>query len=187
LLLTIVSFIFVFAVITIAHEAGHLYFAKKAGIRVHEFGIGFGPTLFSFRHNNTSYKVNVLPILGYVKIAGIDTEDPQEKETPENEKYYNKSVSQKFKSIFAGPMMNLLLGFVIFSFVFMIAGIPTGISNEISTINPGSEAAKIGLQSGDQLVSINGKIYDKPEEAINVIHQSADKEPPDTISAYKLD
>ncbi|KPJ69700.1 hypothetical protein AMJ44_02830 [candidate division WOR-1 bacterium DG_54_3] len=174
--LTIISFIFVFSVITVVHEAGHLYFAKRAGIRVHEFGIGFGPTLFSLRHNNTNYKLNILPILGYVKIAGIDTEDPQEKETPENEKYYNKSVGQKFKSIFAGPMMNLLLGFTIFSLVFMFAGVPVGISNVISTINPGSEAAKIGLQSGDQLVSINGKVYDKPEEAIAVIHQSADKE-----------
>jgi regulator of sigma E protease len=143
---------------------------------VHEFGIGFGPTLFSFKKNNTTYKINLLPILGYVKIAGIDTEDPQEKETPENEKYYNKSISQKFKSIFAGPLMNLILGFVIFSFMFMVSGIPVGISNEISAISPGSEAAKIGLQAGDRLLSINGKKYKKAEDAVKIIHQSAGKE-----------
>lgn len=176
MLLTIISFIFVFTIITLVHEGGHLFFAKRAGIRVHEFGIGFGPTLFSFKKNNTTYKVNLLPILGYVKIAGIDTEDPQEKETPENEKYYNKSIGQKFKSIFAGPMMNFLLGFIIFSFIFMISGIPIGISNEISAISPGSEAAKIGLRPGDRLISINGKKYDKPEDAVKLIHKSAGKE-----------
>ena len=176
MLLTILSFLFVFAVITLVHEAGHLYFAKRSGIRVHEFGIGFGPTLYSFKRNHTTYKINLLPILGYVKIAGIDTEDPQEKETPENEKYYNKRVGQKFKSIFAGPMMNLLLGFFLFSMVFMLMGVPIGISNEISAIAPGSEAAKIGLKAGDRLLSINHHKFEKVEGAIDFIHKSPDKE-----------
>ncbi|MEE8638432.1 MAG: RIP metalloprotease RseP [Candidatus Margulisiibacteriota bacterium] len=176
MLLTLISFIFVFTIITIVHEGGHLYFAKRAGIRVHEFGIGFGPTLFSFKKNNTTYKINLLPILGYVKIAGIDTEDPQEKETPDNEKYFNKTVGQKFSSIFAGPVMNLVLGFAIFSFIFMIIGVPIGISNEISAVSPGSEAVKIGLQAGDHLISIDGKTYENAEDAVRVIHQSADKE-----------
>lgn len=174
--LTIISFIFVFTVITLAHEFGHLYFSKSAGIRVHEFGLGFGPTLFHFRKNNTSYKVNLLPILGYVKIAGLDTEDPQEQETPENEKYFTKRPSQKFLSIFAGPLMNLILGFLVFSFIFMIAGIPIGISNEISAISPGSEAEQAGLKPGDRLVSINGQEYPDAEEAVRLIHKSAGKE-----------
>ncbi|NQT29934.1 MAG: RIP metalloprotease RseP [Candidatus Saganbacteria bacterium] len=174
--LTIVSFLFVFTVITLVHEFGHLFIAKKVGIRVHEFGLGFGPTLFSFKKNETTYKLNLLPILGYVKIAGIDTEDPEEKTTPENEKYYNKPIAAKFAAIFAGPLMNLILGFVIFSVIFMIVGIPTGISNEISAVSPGSEAAKIGLRAGDKIISIDGKTFESPEEAIGIIHQSADKE-----------
>jgi regulator of sigma E protease len=176
MLLTIIAFLFVFTVITLAHEFGHLYFSKRAGIRVHEFGVGFGPTLFSLSRNNTTYKINLLPILGYVKIAGIDTEDPKEKETPENEKYYTKSVGAKFKSIFAGPLMNLILGFLVFSIVFMIAGIPSKISNEISAVSPGTEASRIGLQAGDRLTSLDGIKYENPEEAVKVIHQSADKE-----------
>ena len=115
--LTIVSFIFVFAIITLAHEFGHLYFSKKVGIRVPEFGLGFGPTLFKFKKNNTTYKINLLPIMGYVKIAGSDEADPEEAEVPENEKYCNKKVGQKFLSIVSGAAMNLLLGFLIFSFV----------------------------------------------------------------------
>jgi regulator of sigma E protease len=96
--------------------------------------------------------------------------------TPENEKFYNKSAGQKFKSIFAGPMMNLALGFIVFSSVFMFSGIPTGISNELSAISPGSEAAKIGLQAGDKLISISGQHFENAEDAIRLIHKSADKE-----------
>jgi regulator of sigma E protease len=175
MLLTIVAFLFVFTVIAVVHEWGHLFFSKRAGIRVHEFGIGFGPTLFSTTRNNTVYKINLLPILGYVKIAGIDTEDPEEEHTPESEKFYNKPAGQKFKSIFAGPMMNLLLGFMVFSLVFMFSGVPTGISNELSAISPGSEAAKIGLHSGDKLISIDGQQFENAEDAISLIHKSADK------------
>jgi len=176
MLLTLVSFIFVFTVITIVHEWGHLYFSKRAGIRVHEFGIGFGPTLLSWKKNNTTYKINILPILGYVKIAGIDTEDPQEKVTPENEKYYSKPVIKKLSSIVAGPFMNLILGFAIFSLLFMLMGIPIGVSNEINAISPGSEAARIGLQPGDLLISINEKTYDNAEDAVKFIHNNAGKE-----------
>jgi len=96
MLLTILSFILVFTIIPLVHEGGHFIASKRQGIQVHEFGIGFGPTLFSFSKNNTTYKINLLPILGYVKIAGIDIDDPQEKQIPEAEKYYAKSPLQKF-------------------------------------------------------------------------------------------
>jgi len=175
MLLTIISFLFVFTIIAVAHELGHLYFSKRAGIRVYEFGLGFGPTIWQATKGGTLYKLNLLPILGYVKIAGIDSDDPLEKETPENEKYQSKSVGKKFMSIFAGPMTNLVLGFVIFSLVFMVMGAPKGISNEISTIQPGSEAAEIGLTVGDKLIAVNGVKYETPEKAIAKIHQSADK------------
>jgi regulator of sigma E protease len=175
MLLTILAFFFVFTIITLAHELGHLYFSKKAGIRVHEFGLGFGPTLFTWSRNNTVYKINLLPILGYVKIAGIDTDDPAEASTPEAERYYTKTPFQKFISIFAGPLMNLVLGFFIFSLVFSIYGIPTGLSNEIASISPGSEAEKIGIKPGDRLIAIDGKKYAQVEDAIKTIHASADK------------
>ncbi|MFH1542016.1 MAG: RIP metalloprotease RseP [bacterium] len=176
MLLTISSFLFVFTVVAIVHEAGHLFFSKRAGIRVHEFGIGFGPTIWQTKRDNTVYKLNIIPILGYVKIAGIDTEDPQEKETPETEKYYNKPASAKFMSIFAGAFMNIILGFVVFSFVIALTGIPAGTSNIIKQITPGSVAAKVGLMAGDRLLGIDGNLIGDPEKAVEIIHQSADKE-----------
>ncbi|MFH1826455.1 MAG: RIP metalloprotease RseP [bacterium] len=175
MLLTVAAFVFVFTVITLAHEGGHLFFSKRVGIRVHEFGLGFGPTLFSVKKNHTTYKINLLPILGYVKIAGIDVEDPQEKDTPDDEKYFNKGVGAKFVSIVAGALMNIVLGFLVFSIIFMISGAPKGITNEIATISPGSEAAHIDLRTGDKLTSINQKKL-SPEAAIEIIHQSAGTE-----------
>ena len=185
MLLTLVSFFFVFTIITLAHEFGHLLFSKRAGIRVHEFGLGFGPTLYSTRRNLTTYKINLLPILGYVKIAGVDTDDPEEKSTPENEKYYTKSALQRFNSIFAGPFFNLVLGFLVFTAVFMFSGIPTGVTNEISAISPGSEAVRIGLKPGDRLIAINKLKHENPEDAVKVIHQSPDKELVLTIEREK--
>ncbi|MBN2058519.1 MAG: RIP metalloprotease RseP [Candidatus Saganbacteria bacterium] len=176
MLLTIISFLFVFTIITLAHEFGHLVFAKRAGIAVPEFGIGFGPTIFSFKKNGTTYHLHALPILGYVKIAGLDADDETEKDIPEDQKYYTKKISQKFLPILSGALMNLLLGFLVFSFVFMLVGIPAGISNEISAISPGSEAAKIGLQAGDRLIAVNGQNYNNAEDAVKVIHQSPGKE-----------
>ncbi len=176
MLLTILAFVFVFTAITLVHEGGHLLFAKRCGIRVHEFGIGYGPTLFKFTRNNTTYKINLLPILGFVSIAGLETDDPREKETPENEKYYNKTPLQKFIPILGGPLMNLVLGFVIFAVLFMVSGIPAGVSNEIATISPGSPAAKAGIMIGDKLVSINKQTYKDPMAAIKFIHQNPGKE-----------
>ena len=124
MLLTILSFIVVFTLITLAHEGGHLFFAKVNGIRVYEFGLGFGPTIFQYRKNQTVYKLNLLPILGYVKSAGIDTEDPAEAATPAAEKYYNKGPIARFFSILGGPLCNLVLGLVIFFLLFSLIGVP---------------------------------------------------------------
>jgi len=175
MLLTILAFFLVFTIIALVHEFGHLIFAKRAGIAVPEFGLGFGPNLFTFEKNGTLYKINALPILGYVKIAGIDEEEEGGKPVPVDQRYDRKSVWQKFMSIFAGAFMNLILGFLVYSFIFMFAGVPTGISNEIAAISPGSEAAKIGLQTGDRLLAINNQQYKNSEDAIKFIHANPGK------------
>ena len=73
----IIAFLFVFSVIVIIHEFGHYYFAKKAGILVREFAIGMGPKIFQVRKGETVYTLRLLPIGGYVRMAGHD-EDEQE-------------------------------------------------------------------------------------------------------------
>jgi regulator of sigma E protease len=176
MLITIISFAFVFTIITLVHEFGHLCVAKMNGIAVPEFGVGFGPNLYSFSYHETTYKINLLPLLGYVKIAGLDADEADDKIISEKNKYYTKKVWQKFLPIVAGALMNILLGALVFCFVFLLAGIPSGVSNEIAAISPGSEAARIGLKAGDKLLSLDNKPINDPLEAVKYIHQNPGKQ-----------
>jgi regulator of sigma E protease len=173
MLINILGFIFVFTIIALSHELGHFFAAKKAGIRVYELALGFGPRLFGIKRKGTLYAINLIPILGYVKIAGM--EDEEEKECPEEEKYYNKSVAAKFAVGFFGPFFNFIAAFLIFSFVFSFLGVPYKISNEIAAIVKNSPAEKVGLKERDVVLSIDGKKIEDMEKAIEIIHKSADK------------
>ena len=75
-LITIVSFMIVFGVLVTVHEYGHMFFAKRAGIMCPEFAIGMGPKIFSFRKNETLYTIRLLPVGGYVRMAGDGLEEP---------------------------------------------------------------------------------------------------------------
>jgi regulator of sigma E protease len=172
--ISILSFLFVFTIIALTHELGHLIWAKRAGIRVFEFGMGFGPRLFSINRNNTLYSLNLIPILAYVRIAG-EGESEEDAACPDNEKYQAKTPWQKFKALSAGPFMNILTALLILIALFAIVGIPAGPSNEIGAINQNSPAEKAGLKVGDRVVAINGTSYAKMEGIIKVIHKSRDK------------
>lgn len=137
--LSIIAFLFVFTVIALTHEVGHLIWSKRAGIRVFEFGIGFGPRLFAFEKNHTTYSINLIPILAFVRIAG-EGEDKEDLSCPDNEKYTSKTPLQKFKALASGPLMNIASALFILILLFLFAGIPSGVSNEIGSITPKSPA-----------------------------------------------
>lgn len=171
MLLNIVAFLVVFTFIALVHELGHFIWAKRAGIRVIEFGFGFGPRLFAREKGGTIFSLNLIPILAFVRIAG-EGEDKEDLDTPPAERYQAKSVGQKFMAIFAGPAMNLAAAFVILSLLFLCAGVPAGVSTEVGSVTKNSPADLAGLRAGDRLVSINGKGYQEMEKAIDFIHQS---------------
>ena len=171
MLINVLSFIFVFTIIALSHEIGHLIWAKRAGIRVHEFALGFGPRLLSFTWDNTAYSLNLIPILGYVKIAG-EGDNKEDLCCPEHELFYAKTPAQKFKALVAGSLMNILLAFILLSLTFMFAGVPAELSNEIGSVAKRSPAASAGLKTGDRLLAINGQPFSKMEEAIGRIHKS---------------
>ncbi|MBN3033106.1 MAG: RIP metalloprotease RseP [Candidatus Saganbacteria bacterium] len=170
--ISIVSFIIIFTVIALAHEFGHLIWAKRAGIRVFEFALGFGPRLFSFSRGGTAYSLNLIPILAYVRIAG-EGETEEDLACPANERFQTKSSWQKFAALVAGPLMNLLLALVLLALLSLAAGIPTGVSSEVASVNKNSPAAAAGLRPGDKLVSINGRTFAETSQAINFIHRHA--------------
>lgn len=174
MLISLLSFAVVFTIIAVTHELGHLIYAKRNGIRVHEFGIGFGPRLFAYTYKGTVYSLNLIPILAFVRIAG-EAGDKDDLNCPLSESYLSKTPWQKFQAIAAGPFFNVVAAMLILSVLFLVTGVPSGLSNEIGIVNKNSPADLAGLKSGDKLLLINGQAFPKMEGAISFIHKSGGK------------
>lgn len=175
MLISIVSFLFVFTAVALAHEFGHFIAAKRSGIRVYEFALGFGPKLLSVKRGETVYAINLIPVLGYVKLAGMEGDEEEDATCPDDRKYYNKPFKDKFLAVFSGPLMNLVLAFLLLFFIFAFVGVPKDISPVIDKVKAGSVAEKIGLKPGDRLISINGVKVVSMAKAIEQIHKSPDQ------------
>jgi len=105
-LTTILAFIFVLGVLVFVHELGHFLAAKRVGIRVLKFQLGFNPTIASFRRGGTEYGLGALPLGGYVKMAG---ENPDDVRSGSSDEFLSKTKWQRFQVLIMGPAMNLLL------------------------------------------------------------------------------
>jgi len=165
--------IFALGLVIFLHELGHMLMAKRAGIGVYEFSVGMGPKIYAKQYGETLYSLRLLPLGGFVKLAGLD--DDKENPAPPDKSFNEKSVGARFLTIAAGSVMNIILGFVIFVLMFSIIGVPK-VNNVISEVLPNSPAQAQQLQPGDTIVSINGLSIDDPQkDIIGQIHQSADK------------
>lgn len=155
--MTIIYFILILGIVVLIHEFGHFIFAKKAGIYVYEFSIGMGPQLFKFHRKNdeTEYSIRLLPIGGYVQMAGEDMEE-EESDIPKEKQMTNKKWYQRFLTIIAGILFNFLLAIVIFFIVGLVNGVPTD-TTTVAEVTKDSAALEAGLQSGDVIKEINGK------------------------------
>src|SRR5437667_12817867 len=105
-----IAFAFVLGVLVFVHELGHFLAAKRVGIRVLKFQLGFNPTIISFRKGETEYGIGALPLGGYVKMAG---ENPDEVRTGRSDEFLSKTKWERFQVLIMGPTMNLLLAFVL--------------------------------------------------------------------------
>ncbi len=144
-------FIAFLSVLIIVHEWGHFITAKRLGIDVQRFALGFGPTLFSKVYNGTTYMINAIPLGGYVKMAG---DDRMECKGAPGE-FYSQSVGHRSLVVLNGPVVNFFLAYISFVFVFMI-GYP-GQSTVITSLVDGGPAQVAGLKEGDKIVAINSK------------------------------
>jgi regulator of sigma E protease len=237
--------VLMFFVLVSLHEWGHFYFAKRAGILVREYAIGFGPKIFSYSKGETRYTLRLLPIGGYVRMAGEDPEivviqpgqmialklvnnevthlytdqldqraqaiqgiveqidieknltlklavegesvlfkiHPQAimvtkgRETqiaPLNRQFGSKTVGQRALSIFAGPLMNFILAFVLFLVFMVISGMPSNV--KLGAVSPGFPAEKAGLQAGDIIKEVNNQaIGADHDKLITIIKNSVNK------------
>lgn len=161
--LTILSFIFVFGIIVIAHELGHFVTARLNGIQIHEFSIGMGPVIFKKQGPETLYALRLLPIGGFVKMEGEDevSTDPRS--------FSNKKPYQRLMVLSAGAMMNFLLAFVLLLIIMMSMGFP---SNRIEAVFPMDPAEQAGILPGDRIISIDNEAIDTWDAVIQGIHQS---------------
>ncbi|MBU1913504.1 MAG: RIP metalloprotease RseP [Candidatus Omnitrophica bacterium] len=170
-MLSLISFIVVLSILVVAHEFGHFIVAKKMGVRVEKFSIGFGPEIFGITRQETRYSVSIVPLGGYVKLSG---ETGAEGLKGEKWEYLSRTVGERMRIIFAGPLLNYILAFVIFSFVFM-TGSPT-LTSVIGKVMPGYPAESSGLKAGDKILNINGKGVIYWDDVTKIVHTSKNQE-----------
>ena len=153
MLISIVSVFVLFSIIILVHELGHFLVAKKVGIKIDTFSLGFGPKIFSWKKGETVYQVCLLPFGGFVKMAGEEYGDKEEFEQWE---YMGKAPGLRARVLAAGSLNNLLFGFLLLIPVFML-GVPGYDGTKIGSFLKGMPAEKSGLKAGDEIVEVNGK------------------------------
>jgi len=168
---TVVLAILALELMILVHELGHLIVAKRVGITVHTFAIGFGPRLWAVTRGETTYALNLLPIGGYVNMAGEDL-DARQPEVAPDRSFRTKSVGARLAVVCAGPVMNFLLAVLLLGIVAVAFGVPIGVSTRVGTLLPGYPAAKAGLRPGDVIIAIDGRPMRDGEEIVRTIHSS---------------
>ncbi|NLK65682.1 MAG: RIP metalloprotease RseP [Tissierellia bacterium] len=146
-MLTFIASILVFSAIVLVHEYGHYKAAKSVGIKIYEFAIGMGPTIFKKERKGIVYSIRVVPFGGFVQMEG----EEEDSRTPTS--FGTKSIAQRAKVIAAGPVMNFILALVLFLVIAFSYGV---YGNHIDYIDEDSNEYKAGLRTGDKIISING-------------------------------
>ncbi len=150
-MISLLTFIFILGILIIVHEFGHFMMAKKVGVRVEKFSLGFGPQLFKKKKGDTEYSLSAIPLGGYVKLAGDSLQDYK----GEPDEYLSKKPSQRAAIIFFGPLLNYLLGFLCLWFVFA-TGYPM-LTTKVGGLIEGFGAQQAGIKAGDRIVAIDGQ------------------------------
>lgn len=165
----VIPFVVVFGTIVLVHEAGHFFVARRVGIKVHEFAIGFGKALVQWKRGETVYSIRLLPLGGFVKLAGMDAAvDPQE-EVPEGDErsFQSKTVGQRMATIAAGPLANFLLAFILLFFFHWAVAVPFAVSDVL----PDGPAAQAGIRPGDAILAVEGQRVSNLSELSAVLQQ----------------
>ena len=151
----IIWFILILGAIVLVHEFGHFIFSKMFGVYVYEFSIGMGPKLLHFKKKNgeTEYCIRLIPIGGFVSLAGEDADD--NKKIPEERKLYSKPVWRRFLIMVAGVMNNFIFAFLLLFVMALIYGSATT-KPIVSDVTLGMPAEASGIKKGDTVVSIDG-------------------------------
>jgi len=156
-LTTLLAFIFVLGVLIFVHELGHFLAARRIGVRVLTFSLGFGPKILSTRRGDTEYCISAIPLGGYVKMAGETVDDPR---TGRDDEFLSKTKWQRFQVLIMGPLMNIALA-VVLMWVVLLRGadVPAFLDQPpvVGAVPANSPAAKGGIKPGDRIVRVSGR------------------------------
>lgn len=145
--MNIVIALIIFSLIILFHELGHFLLAKANGIKVNEFSLGLGPTLFGITKGETKYSLKLLPFGGACMMEGEDGESQDERS------FNSKSVWARISVVFAGPLFNFIMAWVFALIVMACVGFDRPV---LTSVREGFPAAEAGLQEGDEIISMNG-------------------------------
>src|SRR5437868_15431157 len=158
------AFVFVLGVLIFVHELGHFLMARRIGVRVLTFSLGFGPKLLNIKRGGTEYCISAIPLGGYVKMAG---ENPEDARTGAADEFLSKGKWQRFQVLVMGPIMNLLLAVVVMTVVlYQGAQLPAYEQRPvvIGSFADKSVGAQAGLKVGDRILTVDAKSVDTWEQ-----------------------
>jgi regulator of sigma E protease len=173
---SILAFVFVLGVLIFVHELGHFLMARRIGVRVLTFSLGFGPKLIGLRRGDTEYRISAVPLGGYVKMAG---ENPDDSRTGASDEFLSKSKWQRFQVLVMGPVMNLVLAVLVMAVV-LYQGAPAAAFEQqavvVGSATEGSTGRAAGIQPGDRIVRVDGRPVATWEEYYMEILPKADRQ-----------
>ena len=166
--MTALSFVFAFVlmlgVLVFVHELGHFLAARRLGVRVLTFSLGFGPKLLKVKRGDTEYCISAIPLGGYVKMAGENPDDPR---TGNRDEFMSRSKWERFQILIMGPAMNIILAVVVMAVV-LAQGAEVPIYQDeppvVGAVTPGSPAERAGIVRGDRILTVEGEDVDTWED-----------------------
>ena len=176
MLVSILIFFIIFGVLVTSHEFGHFIIAKSGGIRVNEFFIGMGPTIWKKQKGETLYSIKLLPIGGACVFDGMDPV-AEEKEGYDEHSFLNAPVWRRIATLFAGPFANFIIAYIL---AVILVSFSAWNFPVIDKMTEESAAAEAGMQPGDKIISVDGeKVYMAGE--VTLISQFAEGSPMDIV------
>jgi regulator of sigma E protease len=176
LLYSLLAFVFVLGVLVFVHELGHFVVARLIGVRVITFCIGMGPKLLRLKRGGTEYAIALLPIGGYVKMAG---ENPDEPHTGAADEFLSRPKWDRFRILIAGPVMNVVLSIVLMTVVLAQgAQVPIFESDpvDVAVVTKGSPAERGGIRPGDRITRVGSQRTDTWEDFFIAIGGRAERD-----------
>ncbi|MGE5175030.1 MAG: RIP metalloprotease RseP [Hyphomicrobiales bacterium] len=162
----------VLGVLVLVHELGHFLVAKWLGVRVLSFSMGMGPRLFGFRKGDTDYRISLLPLGGFVRMAG---DNPEEERSGDKAEFLEQPWWGRALIVFAGPGANLVFALVLYFALFTIGYSESDYRARVDRVEPNSVAAQVGLEHGDAFVTWNGATATTMGQLLDAVSATLDR------------